>query len=91
SLPEVLDGVGLLDLVDGVVASAVVGAAKPDGRIFAAALETAGCAAHEAVHVGDSTANDVEGARAAGIEALLLDRGGGADLAALTELPALLS
>jgi putative hydrolase of the HAD superfamily len=91
SLPDVLHEVGLLTLVDGVVSSAVAGAAKPDVRIFEAALALAGCRAAEALHVGDSPANDVEGARAAGIQSLLLARGGGGDLLSLQELPALLS
>jgi FMN phosphatase YigB (HAD superfamily) len=59
SLPDVLEQVGLLTLVDGVVASAVAGAAKPDVRIFEAALSVAGCEPAEALHVGDSPANDV--------------------------------
>jgi putative hydrolase of the HAD superfamily len=91
SLPDVLDDVGLLTLVDDVVSSAVVGAAKPDSRIFEAALSAAGCQASEALHVGDSPANDVQGARAAGIQPLLLARAGGGDLQSLRELPALLS
>jgi putative hydrolase of the HAD superfamily len=92
SLPEVLERIGLLAHVDDVVASAVVGASKPDARIFRAGLAAAGCRADEAVHVGDSAGNDVEGARAAGIRPLLLARAGGAgDLRSLAELPALLS
>jgi putative hydrolase of the HAD superfamily len=91
SLPDVLERVGLLTLVDGVVASAVVGAAKPDARMFEAALAAAGCGAAEAVHVGDSVTNDVDGARAAGIRPVLLAREGGGDIHSLRELPALLS
>src|SRR5262249_3711164 len=92
SLPEALELVGLRSAVDEVVTSAVVGAAKPGARIFAAALAPAGCGAAEAVHVGDSQENDVEGAHAAGIRALLLDRSGSAgDLDSLARLPALLS
>ena len=91
SLPEVLERVGLRELVDEVVASAVVGAAKPAAAIFDAGLAAARCAPAQAVHVGDSPANDVAGARAAGIRALLLDREGGGDLSSLEELPALLS
>src|SRR3954468_9163078 len=41
SLVSVLERVGLADLVDGVLASAVVGAAKPDPAIFASACELA--------------------------------------------------
>lgn len=90
-LAEVLERIGLLALVDAVVVSAVVGAPKPDRRLFAAALAAAGCAASEAVHVGDSIDHDLAGARAAGIRALLLDRAGRGDLGSLGELPALLS
>ena len=76
SLHERLSETGLAVLVDGALASAEVGAAKPDGAIFAAALELAGTAPHEAWHVGDSVEADVEGARAAGLTAVLIDRAG---------------
>jgi putative hydrolase of the HAD superfamily len=76
SLPEALAQARLFHLVDGVVASAVVGAPKPDGRIFEAALEAAGCEAGEAVHVGDSIDADVAGALTAGVAAVLIDRDG---------------
>ena len=75
SLREVLDGAGLLELVDGVVSSAEAGAAKPDPAPFRAALEAAGCAPEEALHVGDTEENDVAGAAAAGVRAVLLRRG----------------
>jgi putative hydrolase of the HAD superfamily len=91
SLSDVLGGLGLLPLLDAVITSAEVGAQKPDAAIFAAALAAAGCSAAEAVHVGDSPENDVEGARAVGIRPLLLSRDGGGDLRSLAELPALLS
>src|SRR4051812_34862065 len=58
SLPQVLEEAGLAGLVDGVVASAVVGADKPAPAVFEAALELAGCRASEAVHVGDSPSKD---------------------------------
>jgi putative hydrolase of the HAD superfamily len=76
SLHERLSETGLAVLVDGALASAEVGAAKPDGAIFAAALELAGTAPHETWHVGDSVEADVEGARAAGLTAMLIDRTG---------------
>ena len=91
SLRDVLDRVGLLPLVDHVVVSAVAGFAKPDVRIFEAALAAAGCDPADALHVGDSRENDVEPAARAGIRALLLARDGGDDVSSLTELPALLS
>jgi putative hydrolase of the HAD superfamily len=83
SLPSVLDRCGLADSLDGVVVSAVQGARKPDPAIFAAALEVAGCGPDEALHVGDTVEEDVEGARAAGIRALLIRRDGGGDIESL--------
>jgi putative hydrolase of the HAD superfamily len=74
SLHDVLRNTGLADLLDGVVTSAEVGHAKPDPRIFERALELAGVAASEATHIGDSPEEDIAGARAAGITAILLRR-----------------
>jgi putative hydrolase of the HAD superfamily len=76
SLPQVLEQAGLAALVDGVVPSAIAGADKPAAAVFEAALALAGCTAERAVHVGDSPLNDVAGAAAAGIRAVLLERGG---------------
>ena len=86
SLSEVLDRCGLGDAVDGVVTSAASGVRKPDPAIFHAALDLAGCGADEALHVGDTVAEDVAGAGAAGIRALHLDRKGGGDIASLAEV-----
>ncbi len=74
SLPEFLRRAGLVELVDGVVSSAVVGRAKPAPEVFLEAARIAGVAPEEALHVGDSVENDVQGAHAAGIRALLLAR-----------------
>ena len=74
SLHDVLERTGLRALLDGVVTSAEVGASKPDPAVFLAALDVAGVPAAEALHVGDSFVEDVEGARAAGIEAVWLRR-----------------
>jgi putative hydrolase of the HAD superfamily len=76
SLRGVLADAGLAPHLAGVVTSAQAGARKPDPALFRAALRIAGCDAAEAVHVGDSLRNDVEGAGAAGIRAVLLDRDG---------------
>ena len=65
---------GLAELLDAVATSAEVGASKPSGELFAAALALAGVDAWQAVHVGDSWGEDVEGARAAGIDAVWLRR-----------------
>ncbi|HEY6886540.1 MAG TPA: HAD-IA family hydrolase [Solirubrobacter sp.] len=74
SLHERLQETGLAELVDGAVASAEVGSAKPDGAIFAAALRIAGTRAEETWHVGDTPEADVAGALAAGIRPILIAR-----------------
>ena len=78
SLDEALERTGLRELVDGAVNSAVVGSAKPAPEVFRRALELAGAEPEEATHVGDDVAADVEGARALGIEPVLVLREGGA-------------
>jgi putative hydrolase of the HAD superfamily len=64
---------------DCLVASATAGAQKPDAAIFSEALRRAGATAETSLHVGDNYIADVLGARASGIEAVLVDRtrGGG--------------
>jgi putative hydrolase of the HAD superfamily len=74
-----LDAAGLTDLFDVVVSSAVVGASKPDPRIFRFALERVGGSAAEAVMVGDHPARDIAGAQQAGIRGVWVDRNGGDD------------
>jgi putative hydrolase of the HAD superfamily len=76
SLVDVLDRLGLAPLFDGIVTSARVGARKPAAAIFERALGVAGIGPERAAHVGDSVAEDVEGARAAGIHPVLLRRDG---------------
>jgi putative hydrolase of the HAD superfamily len=61
---------GLDGFIDALVVSEEAGAAKPDPAIFAIALERLGCAAADAVMVGDSWAADIAGARASGIRAI---------------------
>ncbi len=101
-LDELLDAFDLRHLVDGAVTSAQVGLFKPAREIFVAALATIGADARETVMVGDSYRDDVEGALAAGLSAVLLDRDGGRAaalagarpkapvIASLAELPGLL-
>jgi putative hydrolase of the HAD superfamily len=93
SLHERLQETGLAGLVDGAIASAELGSAKPDGVIFAAALQLVGARPEETWHVGDTPEADVEGARAAGIRPILIARDGApdADVRSLDELIPLLS
>ena len=90
SLPSVLDEAGLLGLVDGVISSAEAGAAKPDPVPFLLGLELAGASPEQALHVGDSVERDVLGARATGMEGVLLDREGGGAIRSLGDLARLI-
>jgi putative hydrolase of the HAD superfamily len=62
--------------VDAAISSGAFGRTKPHASIFRAALEGLGVEPHEAVMVGDSLEDDVEGARALGMRGLLVDREG---------------
>ncbi len=61
---------------DAVLTSHVHGKTKPHGTIFRAMLERLAVLPGEAVMVGDTIEDDVEGAIAAGMGAVLLDREG---------------
>jgi putative hydrolase of the HAD superfamily len=75
SLHERLVETGLAPLLDGAVASAPFGTAKPGRAIFARALELAEVPPEGAWHAGDDVVADVQGASAAGLRAVLIDRG----------------
>ena len=75
-LRPILEKRGLRPYFDAVVISAEVGWRKPHPAIFLDALERLGVPPADAVHCGDSVGDDVEGARAAGIRPVLLDRAG---------------
>jgi putative hydrolase of the HAD superfamily len=61
---------------DAVLTSAVHGKTKPHATIFRRMLGLLGVDAADAVMVGDTLEDDVEGARAVGMRAVLLDRAG---------------
>jgi HAD superfamily hydrolase (TIGR01509 family) len=63
---------GLWDLFEVQAVSEVLGAAKPDPRIFTWALGRAGVEAGEALMIGDRMDNDIAPARALGMRSLLL-------------------
>jgi putative hydrolase of the HAD superfamily len=75
-LHRILAGLGIADRFDEVFVSSAVGHAKPDARIFQAALRKHGLAPGDAAHIGDSETNDVRGAREVGLKAILVDRSG---------------
>jgi putative hydrolase of the HAD superfamily len=62
--------------VDAMVGSKAHGKIKPHPSIFVAALHELNARADEAAMVGDSYEDDIEGARALGMRAILLDRDG---------------
>ncbi len=77
SLHGVLEGLSLTPLLDAILTSAEAGARKPSPAIFEHALRLARVTPEHAVHVGDNLDEDVAGARAAGVRAVLISRGGG--------------
>lgn len=97
-LPELLAGLGVAHLFDPVIASGVIGAEKPSARIFAAARDAAGLRPEQIVYVGDSVADDIDGAAKAGMRPVLLDRCGNAPpglavpvISSLEELPSIVA
>jgi putative hydrolase of the HAD superfamily len=60
--------------VDAVLTSRAHGKTKPHATIFRAMLERLGVDAAAAAMVGDTLEDDVEGARAVGMRAVLVDR-----------------
>jgi putative hydrolase of the HAD superfamily len=73
-LYSVLKALDLADFFTSVTISTEVGAAKPDPQIFTTALQKYSFSAAEALHIGDSFKADYQGAKAAGIKAILLNR-----------------
>ncbi|WOD38331.1 HAD family hydrolase [Nodosilinea sp. E11] len=73
-LYAVLEALDLINYFSSITISSEAGAAKPDPLIFATALQKHGCEASQAWHVGDSKADDFEGAKAAGLQGILVKR-----------------
>lgn len=67
---------GFGKIFDFILASGLVGSSKPHAGIFKEALRRSGVEPHEALHVGDSIKDDVQGPTRLGIRAVLLDRTG---------------
>jgi putative hydrolase of the HAD superfamily len=72
-LLELFEAVGLGGAFDVVADSGLLGVEKPDPRIFGHVLDACGVHASRALHLGDTWATDVLGARAAGVRTALLD------------------
>ena len=73
-LYRLLEGLGLARFFESVTISSDAGYAKPSPRLFQVALAAMAASADEALHVGDAPHLDVAGAKAAGIEAILIRR-----------------
>jgi HAD superfamily hydrolase (TIGR01509 family) len=69
----VLEGCGIADCFEEIIDSGIVGFEKPHPAIFAAALRAMGTAPSESLYVGDIYSVDYLGAKAAGMEAILID------------------
>jgi putative hydrolase of the HAD superfamily len=89
-LHAVCDGIAALRQFDLRIISSEVGCRKPGRAFFDALVRNAGCRSEEILMVGDDVANDVTGARQAGLTAVHLDRGAAPDretIGNLNELP----
>jgi putative hydrolase of the HAD superfamily len=88
-LRRILTGLGVGECFDEVFVSSAVGHAKPDRRIFQAALRKHGLTPGQAAHVGDSVTKDIRGAADAGLTAILIDRGAQPSLPGLSRVSSL--
>jgi HAD superfamily hydrolase (TIGR01509 family) len=88
-LKVLFERLGLARRFDVMLDSAEEGIEKPDPRLFEVALARSESRPNETVHVGDLYHVDVEGARAAGLDAVLLDSAdlyGGYDCARIRDI-----
>lgn len=90
-----IEEAGLRHHFEFVLDSAVLGMEKPDPGIFRAAVDRLGLKPEECLYVGDLFPVDVVGARAAGLQAVLVDpfgrmKGAVDRIASVAELPAYL-
>ena len=75
-LHVMMERLGLARFFDVMLDSHLEGVEKPDPRLFQIALERSGGRAETTLHVGDFYWIDVKGARAAGLQAALIDPAG---------------
>jgi len=75
-LPEILDGLDLTGYFETVAVSSIEGVEKPAAEIFERIIERLGVRPEEVLHIGDSPLEDYEGAQAAGMIPVLIDRPG---------------
>jgi putative hydrolase of the HAD superfamily len=75
-ISPLLDKLGVLPLLKVCMTSQEAGVSKPDPGIFHKGAEHAGVVPGDALYVGDQWVVDVQAARTAGMQSLLIDRGG---------------
>ena len=75
-IAKVLEEVGIAHCFESFTDSGIVGHEKPHPDIFAAAIKSVGVDPAETVYVGDIYSVDYLGAKAAGMDAILLDVSG---------------
>ena len=73
-LYSVIERLQIKEFLTSVTISSHVGAAKPDRRIFEAALKKHNYTPNQAWHIGDSQKEDYDGANQAGLKPFLLER-----------------
>jgi putative hydrolase of the HAD superfamily len=72
-IAQVLERCGIADCFEVIIDSGIVGSEKPHPAIFAAALRAMRSAPGESLYVGDIYSVDYLGAKATGMEAILMD------------------
>jgi putative hydrolase of the HAD superfamily len=71
-----LGRIGISDLFHEFVSARTAGAAKPARQIFDVAVRAGGATAEQTLHVGDHPEADVQGAHAAGLKTVWVNRNG---------------
>lgn len=87
SARKVLKECCLDDLLDPIIVSCEVGAAKPSEKIFRIALEKAGVEPSRCLYVGDNYYDDAAGAATVGMKAVIINRFGNFGVEELSDQP----
>ncbi len=90
-LRPLLRALQLEQYFDAIVVSGELGCHKPDAQVFESAAIELGTPADAILHVGDSATEDFEGARKAGLRAVLLRRNQAATRDSIPSLELLIS
>ena len=72
---KIFRALNLEQYFDSITISSLAGSAKPSPKIFKYALDQHALDPDEAIHIGDSIKEDIEGARQAKMVGVLVDRG----------------